>query len=135
MANFLYDYGREGFLAGDISWRDDNIKIMLVDTADYTASQSADQFLTDVPALARVATSANLTSKTITDGVADAADAAFTSVAGDPSEALVVYQDTGVEATSRLITYIDTATNLPVIPNGGDINVQFDSGANKIFKL
>ena len=46
-----------------------------------------------------------------------------------------IYQDSGVEATSRLIANIDAATGLPVTPNGTDITVQWDSGANRIFKL
>lgn len=133
--NFIYDSAREAFLAGDASWRDDNIKVMLVDANDYVADQAAHQFLTSVPAAARVATSANLTSKTVTDGVADAADVVFSAVNGDPSEALIYYQDTGVEGTSLLLAYFDTATNLPVTPNGGDINLGHDNGANKIFKL
>lgn len=135
MANALYDYGREGFLAGDIDWDGNDIKCILVDTADYTVDLATDQHLDDVPAAARVATSGNLASKTTTAGVADAADVTFPSVTGDVSEALVIYQDTGVEATSRLIAYIDTATGLPVTPNGGDITVTWDDGANKIFKL
>ena len=54
---------------------------------------------------------------------------------GDPSEALLIYKDTGTEATSPLIAYIDTATGLPVTPNGGNITVTWDNGTNKIFKL
>ena len=135
MANFLYDYGREGFLAGDIDWDGDDIRAILVDAADYTASQASDQHLDDIPAGARVATSSALTSKTVAAGVADAADITWPSVTGDPSEAIVLYQHTGTESTSRLIAYIDTATGLPVTPNGGDIQVQWDAGANKIFKL
>lgn len=135
MANALYDSGRESFLKGEISWSSDNIKAVLVDTATYTANLAIDQFLSDIPAGERVATSANFTAKTTTAGVADAADVTFTAVTGDQSEALVVYQDTGVEGTSRLIAYIDTATGLPVTPNGGDISVTWDSGVNKIFRL
>lgn len=135
MANALYDNGRESFLKGEISWSSDNIKAVLVDTATYTANLATDQFLSDIPAGERVATSANFTAKTTTAGVADAADVTFASVSGDQSEALVVYQDTGVEGTSRLIAYIDTATGLPVTPNGGDISVTWDSGVNKIFRL
>lgn len=135
MANALYDNGRESFLKGEISWSSDNIKAVLVDTATYTVNLATDQFLSDIPAGERVATSANFTAKTTTAGVADAADVTFASVSGDQSEALVVYQDTGVEGTSRLIAYIDTATGLPVTPNGGDISVTWDSGFNKIFKL
>ena len=135
MANALYDKGREGFLDGSIDWDTDNIKVVLVDTADYIVNLGTHQFFSDVPAIGRVATSVNLTGKTVTAGVADAGDVTFTAVTGDQSEALVIYQDTGVETTSRLIAYIDTGTGLPVLPNGGDIVVQWDAGANRIFKL
>lgn len=135
MANALYDKGREGFLDGSIDWDTDNIKAVLVDTADYTVNLSTHDNLDDIPSGARVATSGNLASKTVTAGVADAADITFSAVTGDPCEAIVLYKDTGVESTSRLIAYIDTATGMPVTPNGGDITVQWDNGANKIFKL
>lgn len=133
MANALYAKGRESFLKGEISWSADNIKTVLVDTATYTVDLANHQFLSDIPAGERVATSANLTAKTTTAGTADAADVTFSSVTGDQSEALVVYQDTGVEGTSRLIAYIDTASGLPVTPNGGDISVQWDAAG--IFTL
>jgi len=135
MANSLYDKGREAFLTGAINWSSDTIKVVLVDGADYTVNLSTDQYLSDVPSGARVATSSALGSKTTTAGVADAADVTLTAVTGDPSEALVIYKDTGVASTSPLIAYIDTATGLPVTPNGGDITIAWDSGANKIFKL
>lgn len=135
MANALYDKGREKFLRGEISWSSDTIKAVLVDTADYTASLSTHEFLSDIPAGAREETSGALASKTTTAGVADAADVTFTAAAGDPCEALVLYKDTGSAATSPLIAYIDTATGLPVVLNGGDVVLSFDSGANKIFKL
>jgi hypothetical protein len=136
MANGLYDKGREGFLAGDIDWDADAIKLMLIDEADDTPDLAVDEDLADRTAGARVATSGNLASKTTTAGVADAADVTLSSVTGDQSESIDIFQDTGVEATSRLIANIDTAASgLPVTPNGGDITIQFDSGANKIFKL
>lgn len=135
MANALYDKGRQAFLEGSIHWITDNIKAVLVDTATYTVDLVNDQFLSDIPAGERVATSANLVSKTSTAGVADAADIVFTTVSGDQAEALVLYKDTGVEGTSPLIAYIDNAVGLPVTPGGGDIAVIWDDGANKIFKL
>jgi len=135
MANALYDKAREGFLAGDIDWDTDVIKAVLIDAADYTVNLTAHQFLSDIPAAARVAVSSPLAGKTAVNGVADADNLSFPAVSGDPTEALVLYQDTGAEGTSRLIAYIDNATGLPVTPNGGDINVAWDNGANKIFKL
>ena len=135
MANSLYDKGREGFLDGSIDYDTDNIKIALIDEADDTINLTTDEDWADRAAASRVATSSNLTTKTVTAGVADADDVTFSSVTGDESESIDMYQDTGTEATSRLILNIDTATGLPVTPNGGDITVTWDSGANKIFKL
>lgn len=135
MANALYDKGRQKFLEGGIAWLTDNIKAVLVDAADYTVNISAHEFLSDITAGGRVATSANMSSKTSTAGVADVADFTFTAVTGDPSEAIVFYKDTGTASTSPLIAYLDTATGLPVTPNGGDINIQVDNGSNKLFKL
>lgn len=134
MANALYDTGRNAFLTGDIDWVADTIKIVLVDAADYTVDLANHNFLDDIAGGARVAT-ATLANKTASAGVADADDVTFTAVSGDVSEALVLYKDTGVESTSQLIAYIDTATGLAVTPGGGDITVQWDSGSNKIFKL
>lgn len=135
MANALYDKGREKFLTGAVSWSSDNIKTVLVDAADYTVNLTTHEFLSDVASGGRVATSGNLASKTTTAGVADAADVVFSAVTGDQSEALVIYKDTGSAATSPLIAYIDTATGLPVTPNGADVTVTWDNGSNKIFKL
>jgi hypothetical protein len=135
MANALYDYGREGFLSGDIDWLADDIKVALIDTAAYTVDLGNDQFLNIIPPAAIIATSGNLASKTAAAGVADAADITLTSVTGTTVEALVIYQDTGVDATSRLIAYLDTVTGLPFTPSGSDVIIQWASGASKIFKL
>ena len=135
MANAMYDFGREGFLGGDIDWDANTIKVTLVDAADYTKNLATHDFYDDITAGGRVATSSALASKTKTAGVADAANVTFSAVSGDPSEQLVIWADTTVESTSRLILNIDTATGLPVTPNGGDITVTWDDGANKIFKL
>ncbi len=137
MANALYDAGRNAFARGDIVWKasgGSTIKAVLVDAADYTVNLSTHDNLDDVAAGARVGT-ATLTLIDPSAGVCDAADTTFTSVTGDQSEALVIYKDTGVESTSTLIAYIDTATGLPITPGGGNIVVTWDNGANKIFKL
>ena len=114
MANALYGLGRGHFLDANIDWSADNIKVVLADAADYTVTIDTDEFLSDVTAAGRVATSGNLASKTSTLGVADAADVTLSSVSGDVSEALVIYKDTGTSTTSNLIAYIDTATGLPI---------------------
>lgn len=135
MANALYDKGREGFLDGSIDWDTHDIRVILVDAADYVVNLAVHDNLDDIPAIARVAVSTALTGKTVVNGVADADDKTISAVTGDPFEALVLYKHTGVETTSRLIAYIDTATGLPLTPNGGDVQIAWDNGANKIFKL
>lgn len=135
MASYLYDLAREAFLNGDLDWAGDDIKAVLVDSADYTPSQSADDFLADIAAGGRVATSGNFSGKTTTAGVADAADITFSSVSGDSCEYIIIIHDTTDAATSELIAKIDDYTGLPVTPNGGNITVAWPSDANKIFKL
>jgi len=132
MANSWYDKGVEYYAA---SWSTDNIKAVLVDTSLYTKNLTTDQFLSAITLSARVATSGNFASKTLTAGVLDAADITFSAVSGAACALLVVYKDTGSAATSPLLFAIDTATNLPVTPNGGDISVAWDNGANKIAVL
>lgn len=136
MANALYDTGRNWFLTGGVAagWGLDT-RLILIDNAAYTKDLANHDFLNDVAAGARIATSGAMTGKTLVAGVADAADVTFTSVSGAASEELVGYYHTGTESTAQLIFDIDTATGLPVTPGGGDIQVQWDNGANKIFKL
>ena len=133
MANALYDFGRENLLGADIDWDASNMRINLLDAADYTRNLATDDALNDIPAAARVATSGNLASKTKTAGTADAADVTFTLVTGDQSEQVACYKETGVESTSLLIANWDTSTGLPITPNGADINVIFN--ASGLFKI
>jgi len=140
MASALYDKGREGHLDGSIVESTDTIKAVLVHTSaggtPYTVAITTDANLSDIPAGARVATSGALASKTVAAGVFNAANVTLTAVTGVQVDAIVLYKDTGTATTSRLIAYIDTASSgLPVVPNGGDITLQWDTGANKIFKL
>jgi hypothetical protein len=82
-----------------------------------------------------VGTPQTLGSKTITAGAFDAADPSFTAVTGATVEVLAYYKDTGSAATSPMIGVDNGATNLPITPNGGDVNVVFSSGVNRIFRL
>jgi len=136
MANALYDAGRANFLEGDLDWDANTIKFVFTDHADDTPAPSADSIRANISAgSATVATSSALASKTTTAGVADAADSTVGSVSGDQFESINLFQSTGSVSTDLLIAYIDSATGLPCTPNGGNITVAWDSGANKIFKL
>jgi len=140
MANAVFPLGREGFLLGEIDWDTAVFKVILIRGYTYDAT---DKFVADLTGATVAATSAALGTKTGTLGTADAADITFTAVAANASNhSLVVYQASAVGggadvATSaqRLVSFYDTGTLLPVVPNGGDITIQWDSGTNRIFTL
>jgi len=142
MANALFNPGREGFLAGEIDWDTAVIKVALVRAYTFSA---AHKFVSEVTAAGGVlhVTSAALTNKSVTGGTADADDVTYTSVAANASNhSLLIFQSSAVTGgadvaatAQRLIAWIDTGTNLPIVPNGGNVTVAWDNGANKIFTL
>jgi hypothetical protein len=136
MASGLYAKTKKLILDADLDLLVDDIRAILVDTADYSVDLAAHDFLDDVAAGARVAVSSELTNKSTTGGVFDADDVTWSSVTGDQCEAVILYKHTGTDSTSPLIAYIDSfSSGMPVTPNGGNITCQWDSGANKIFKI
>lgn len=135
MSNERYAYANEQFLSGQLNWLTGTFKVLLVDTANYTFLKDVDHSLADVPASARVGTSAALSGKTAADGVARADDITVTSVVGPTIEALIIFHDTGTENTSELVCYLDTGIGLPWDPQGGNVAIHWDTGPNGIFKL
>lgn len=126
MANQLYLLAKQSFLLGQFNLATDDVRVVLTDTGLYAPNFATDQFLTSIPVGARGATSPALGAKTTTGGVFDAGDFSFGNVPGPVSyEALVLYTNTGVDATSRLVCYLDTLTGLPVVSNNGPISVVF----------
>ena len=130
MANLIYTKGKEKFLAGTLSWTTHDIKLLLV-TNGYAVNGATDEFLSTIAGGNRItgSTSANFANKAVTGAVATADPVTLTGVAGaQAAHAIVVYRDTGVEATSPLICYIDTATGLPFTTSGANISITFTSG-------
>lgn len=134
MASGWYNSGLQLFANGDIDWTTADVRVILIDTADYTVNLTTHDFLDDVAGASRVATSAaSIQTKSVAGaGVLDGDNITFSSVTGDPSEALILYVHTGTEGTSTLLLYID---GLSVTPNGGTITVQWSDGAGKIAAL
>lgn len=131
MANALYPKWKE-----TISQADSNsalnsaegttgVYVALVDTGTYTYS-AAHQFYSDLSGV--VGTDQEITTKTQTNGVFKGDDVTFTSVSGNTVEALVIYRKNGGAPTAwPLVAYIDSSvTGLPVTPNGGNIDIQWN---------
>lgn len=134
MSNALYAKGKEKMLAASINFVSDTIKVALVKNT-YPQNLATDEFYSDISAYV-VGTPQTLGSKTTAAGVFDASDATYTAVtAGDTLEGVVIYKDTGVAGTSPLLAYIDTITGFPLATNGGDITIQWDNGAYRVFSL
>jgi hypothetical protein len=132
----LYDKAREAFGNALIDWVDDDVRAILIDTAAYTVDLANHDFLNDLAGGARIGSAVQLLNKSNVAGVMDAEDISFTGLSSAPSlEALILYQHTGNEATSRLIAYIDSATGLPTVAGLARVDVAWSNGANKIFKL
>ena len=132
MASTTYAKAKEAWLDGDLDLDDGDVRAVFIDAADYTPNFTTDQFLSSVPGGARIGTPTALANTTVTDGVFDADDTNMTAVTGDQFEHILLFLHTGSDATARLISLIDvTATT----PNGGDILIQWDNGASKIFRI
>ncbi len=134
MSNALYALGKEKILSGSINLPSDTIKVALVKNT-YPQNLTTDDFYDDISAYV-IGTPQTLAAKSVALGVFDAGDVTYTAVtAGDTLEGVVIYKDTGVAGTSPLLAYIDTITGFPLATNGGDITIQWDNGAYKIFSL
>lgn len=142
MANSFFNSYLNGILGAAATYIDldaNTIKMYLHDNgAGGTPAPSTNDFYNDLSA-GLVGTAYTLANKTVGvvaagvfDNTVDPAPA-FTAVSGATVEALVFFKDTGTPSTSDLICFFDTATGLPLTPNGGDVNVTFN--ASGIFKV
>jgi hypothetical protein len=127
MADAFYEVFRNAILGNVVhslpDLNTDDVRIVLYDEGT-DALNLADQDLADITAGARIAVSAAVGSPTVGTvavGVFDHDNVTFTAVSGASVESLTYYKHTGTDSTSPLICNIDSATGLPVTPNGGDI--------------
>lgn len=126
MANVRYPKWIEASIKGDATAAlngsgTTGLFAALIDTGVYTYSASHEFYSSISSAI--VGTPVELTSKTYTNGLLDAADATLSSVSGSSAEAVILFiKNAGASSTWRLYTHIDSGvTGLPVTPNGGDI--------------
>ena len=130
MANALYPLFKQALLNKEHNLDTDSIIATLIDTADETYSATDNTYVAGangVTDVAKVAASSALASTTIALGVFDCADFSWTTVTGDPCEAIILWNDTPTTPTADpLILYMDTGItgmSPSITPNGGNINV------------
>jgi hypothetical protein len=140
MANLLTDTGREAFLVASQGWKAGSVPGTHV---PYILGSMGNApggiiFLSDITSAVWRARGTYLVNKTTASGIADADDTTLAGVGSSGSATAVfiaLVNETGASQTSLVTAVIDTASGLPFLPNGGDVQIQWDSGANKIFKL
>lgn len=136
MANLLFPKYKEACLSGAApNLSSVNVAFVLLRGYTYNAAHDMLDDVTGAGATL-VGTPQNATTKDVTNGVFNCDDPTFPTVpAGAQCDHLLIYHNTGTPATSRLIALFDTATGLPVTPNGADVTVILDNGASKVFAL
>lgn len=127
MANALYPSYLELRLGAGLNLSSLTIKAALVDTG-VVAYSAAHANYSDISA-GVVGTPITLAGKTITGGVFDSStNPSFTGLVAAPSiEAIAIYYDSGVAATSTLIAWIDSATGLPVAAGATQADITWDA--------
>lgn len=133
--NFFYDAARQRASEGGLLFISGTIKAMLV-TAAYTPASATDSFVAIIPGAAILSRSSALTGKTNTAGILSADPWTFGFVtAGTVGKYVVIYRDTGLDATSELINCFDTGQNVPVTNDGGNDVVSQGSTPNKLGQI
>ena len=125
-----------GLLANTLPAGAGDVRAVLIEASSYTVDPT-DEFLSDIPSGARIGGPVALSGITYTDGVFNCSSPiTFTAPAnGHQGDAIVIFLHTGTDATSKLLLYIDSGYNLPLQTNGNDVDIQLDSGAEKLVAI
>ena len=139
MADAFYEDYRNALIGGgthgQVDLDADTITVSLRDEATTVLNLTTQIDEADVTA-GWVGTDQVVTSPTVGVvgvGVFDHALVTWTAVTGNVCASLDYWKDTTTPTTSPLICNIDSATGLPVTPNGGDIT--WDPAAGGVFQI
>ncbi|RKX47795.1 MAG: hypothetical protein DRP64_00065 [Verrucomicrobia bacterium] len=131
--NQLYNKARERYLGGVSDWKVGAMGIALVD-ANYTFDPTH-EFLVQVASSSRAAEK-DFTGRTDADGYANGLGVSFTALTWPlPITQVVIFENTGDEATDLLVAYYDEVTGFPVDLTGGDYSVLPDALFGGYFRL
>jgi len=137
MPNALYTPAKEQLLQGGIDAVAGDLRLILVDTGAYTFS-AAHTYLSSIASGARISGPVALTGRSVSGGVLDAkTPIVFSGIAGGAPDvgAAALLMNTGLDTTSRLVGWVDTAYRLPLSRAGNDIEFRIDQGAFRLLKL
>jgi hypothetical protein len=136
MANLIYKKAKESFLKGEINLYSNTIKVLILNNS-YTPNVDTHQFVSDINSSYIEHRTGALLNKTVTSGVFDADDITVSDYSGNSFNALAIYVDSGSDATSRLIAYLDTSTGLPFSSANvaAPVTIAWNNNSTKIISL
>jgi len=130
MSTSFYLLGLQKIIAQSINWDTDTIKLMLC-TSSYTPNYTTHEFAStpvanELSSYTRPTLTCSFNTNTSSDRIElVCSDVTITAVGtGQTIASVVVYKDTGNNATSPLI---GVTTGLSQLTNGGDILIDFSS--------
>lgn len=131
--NAVYPAALVAFLTGAVDVTTDVLRAQLV-TAGYSYN-ATHEHLSSVPGGVRVSTPATITGVTVAAGTVSASPITFPAVAaGSIAAGLVVFVESGADATRQLLVYVDRRGDtvpIDITTNGGDVTLVFD----RLFKI
>lgn len=133
MANAAYPLWKQELIkaSANTALNSANVRVAFLDTGTYTYSAAHD-FYNDLSGVwpNTRGTGIALTTRTYVNGLLDADDSLFAAFSnGSVSlEGIVMYVDSGADATSSLVMYLDTGiTGMPFTPSGADVTIQWNA--------
>lgn len=122
MANLIYGKAKQALLNGQINVSSQSLKILFVDST-YSFSQNTHEFVSHVSSSAIKGRSIALLNVQNVLGALDADDLTIVDYSGAAFNTVILYVDTGSDATSRLIAHIDTAAGIPFAGHNSLVNI------------
>lgn len=104
---------------GAVAVLSDTLMLALIDITLYTADPDADLSYADIPSGAIVGTEP-ITGAAVTNGALTFDPVVYAALVGADWAAAVVYMDSGTDATSPLMGYLDDYASAPPSPDGTD---------------
>lgn len=142
MSNFIYSQAKTQMMSGNATFNlaSGNVYVALANST-YVPNANTDQFFSSANS-GLVTTPVKLTSVTVANAMLTAANTTFSAVsaANGTVTRAIIYISNGASwnssnTTAPLIASIDSATGLPVTPNGGDINLAWQTSSPGILTL
>jgi hypothetical protein len=137
--NFWYGYGVEDIANGAIVLPTAVVRAYGIDeqTGNYDTPDAAHRYLDSIPGGARIAMSEPLENVLfIYDGVLTIDPSVFESVTGPGQiDAVVIVVEDGGDTTSSLILHIDDMGGLPILPNGTNVDLIWNTGPDGVARI